>query len=137
MTDTACELCRDQFGDYLYGELAEASAFERHLAECAACCEQLEATKRTLATVDRAGLDSAPSEVVEEVISGVAAELQPARKRVTDRRWVRAVATLAACLLVAVLGTWAIVCSLPEKEGSIGMTKIIMRGRDYWTNRST
>lgn len=114
MTKTACEQCRDQFGDYLYGEFAEASAFERHLAECSACRERLEATKRALAAVDRAGLDSAPEEVVKAVISGVAAELQPVSKRVTDRRWVRAVAALAACLLLAAVGTWVFVLTTGE-----------------------
>jgi hypothetical protein len=67
--------------------------------------------------VDRAGVDAAPPEVVEQVISGVAAELQPARKRVADRRSVRAVAALAACLLVAALGTWAIV--LTTGDGTV------------------
>jgi anti-sigma factor RsiW len=93
----------------LYGELAEASAFERHLAECSACRERLEATRRAMDAVDRAGLDAAPPQVVEAVISGVAAELRPVSKRVADRRWLRAAAALAACLLVAVLGTWVYV----------------------------
>lgn len=117
MTKTACEQCQDQFGEYLYGELAEASAFKRHLAECTACREQFEATKRALVVVDRVGLDSAPQKAVEAVISGVAAELQPVSKRVTNRRWLRAIAALAACLLVAVLGTWAIV--LTTGEGTV------------------
>ncbi len=114
MNEQSCEQFREQFGEYIYRELTETTALERHLAECSACRRELAATTRALAAVDRATIGAAPEEVVDAVVSGVVAELRPrpehtephrSRKHVSGR-WLRAVASLAACLLVGAFGVW-------------------------------
>lgn len=101
-----CEQFREQLGEYLYLEPAETAALARHVELCPGCRRELEATRRALAAVDRAGLGSAPEEVVDGVISGVIAQVRRRPKRVAGRRWLRAVASIAACLLVGALGAW-------------------------------
>jgi len=106
-----CERFRERLGDYVYGESAQTAALDRHLEQCSGCRRELEATRRALAAVDRAGLGSAPEEVVDEVILGVTARLHRDMRRVARRRWLRAVASVAACLLLGALGAWFFVFS--------------------------
>ena len=109
MTDRGCERFRDELGDYLYGGLtpSEHSAAERHLAGCSQCRAELEATRQALAMVDRAGLASAGADVAGSVTEGVVAALGQQR-RATRRTWLRAAASVAACLTLAAVGTWAV-----------------------------
>jgi len=105
-----CGRFREKLDLYIYGELPDTAALEDHLAECLPCREELDATKQALAVVDRAGLDSAPAEVVQAVISRVLGELRPAPKRLKVRR-LNTVAAVAASLLVGAIGTWIFVFS--------------------------
>jgi anti-sigma factor RsiW len=120
VTEPTCEWIRDLIADYIYGGLTEAEveAVERHLADCPACLAEVEGTRRALATVDRAGLGSAPDGLAEDVIAGVAAEL------VRPRPWLRVAVSLAACLALAVVGTWAFV--LAPGSGSRGPDPALM-----------
>lgn len=111
-----CRQFREQLGEYLYGRPAETAALDRHLEGCSGCRRELEATRRALAVVDRAGLGSAPKEVVDGVVSGVIARLHRSPRRAGSRRWLRAVACIAACLLVGALGAWYFVFS--ARKGS-------------------
>jgi len=115
----ACGRFREQVEVYVYGDLSETTVLERHLTECSACRHELEATKQALATVDRAGLGSAPDEVVEAVISGVLAKVRPALKPATGRRWLGA-AAVAASLLVGVFGAWFLLRS----AGTVPVTRL-------------
>lgn len=103
MSENPCQRFREQIEDVLYGESPEAEAVERHLAECAACREELAAMRRALVAVDRAGLDAAPEGVAEAVAVGVAARLGRPRRRT----WLRVAASVAASLVIA-LGVWLV-----------------------------
>jgi len=98
MNELTCDQVRDQIPDCIYGEASEA--VERHLSTCPACREELAATRRALAVVDRVGLDAAPEGIAEAVAAGVAARL------VRPRRRIGLVASLAAGLAMAAGGTW-------------------------------
>lgn len=106
MSEDVCERFREQLGLYVYRELSETTAIERHLAECSVCRQELDATRRALAVIDRASLDSAPEGVAEAVISEVLARVRPASKPTTGRRRLRAVAMVAASLLTVAVGAW-------------------------------
>jgi anti-sigma factor RsiW len=106
-----CEQFREHLSEYLYGEPVETGDLDRHLEKCPGCRRELEAARRSLAAVDRAGLDAAPEQVVERVISGVTAQLHGNSRRAVSRRWLRAVASIAACLLVGALGAWYFISS--------------------------
>jgi len=108
-----CERIRDQLADYIYGELplAEVEAVECHLSACSDCREELAATRRALAAVDRAGLGSAPDGVAEAVIVGVAARLVRPRLRL------RLLTSFAAGLALTAAGAWLFL-GAPEGESA-------------------
>ncbi len=108
MNDDACRGFRERLTAYIYGELADTTDFEHHLADCPACRQELEATRHALAMVDRAGLDDAPDGIADAVVSGVLSKLRPTPKRPATR-WLNRVAAVAACLLVGTIGTWIFV----------------------------
>ena len=107
----------------LAGELAQATAgeLERHLAGCAACRQA-----RAGLEADRALLGELPSAAPGiGLVTRVMAEVRATGRPATSPRWVRALATAAAVLLV-VGGAWAgtmVGTSLagPERDSEQGL----------------
>lgn len=117
--NSECEQFREHLGEYLYGELVETGDQGRHLEKCSQCRRELELARHALATVNRAGLDAAPEEVVERVISGVVAQIHGSTRRAVGRRWVRAVAAVAACLLVGLFGARYLISSAGKGSSTV------------------
>ena len=108
MTNRECEHFREQIGDYVCGGLvdSEIDSMNEHLADCADCQQELESYREVLATVDRAGLASAPTGLAGEVTDSVLARLEGAGRRPLLRFRPRAIASVAACLLAGLLGVF-------------------------------
>ena len=108
MSDRGCEHFREQIGDYLCGGMTseEADAIDQHLADCADCQQEFGSCRAVLATVDRAGLASAPTGLAAEVADGVLARLEGVGKRPLLRFRLRTIASVAACLLAGLLGVF-------------------------------
>ncbi|HWB70374.1 MAG TPA: anti-sigma factor [Solirubrobacterales bacterium] len=105
---------RDGIAAYLLGALepAETAALERHLAECAACREELRwltpASQMLPESVERVEAPEALRErILAEVRADAAAAASPTRRR-RPRFALRPALALAAVLLVAVVGVLAL-----------------------------
>jgi anti-sigma factor RsiW len=105
-----CTHFRGQLEDVALGGAATPE-FSRHLAECAACAAELERQSALARRLDVAIRAVVRAEPPSQLSAGVAARLAAARRPGTRsplRIWSAALAAVAACAVIAILGSHAL-----------------------------
>jgi len=108
MTKRSCDAFREQIAEYLCDGLPEeeADTLLGHLSECSVCKQELDSLRETLTIVDEAHLATPPGELADSVTAKVLDELRGANPLPKPRSWPRAIASIAACLLIGLVGVF-------------------------------